>query len=537
MNLPNHQSIPFITLINDIEQGKIKIPQFQRDFVWSIKRAVKLMDSLIKGFPIGTFTIWKTKERFMVVKNLGNMKQLPESPKDDYTYYVLDGQQRLTSIYASIKGLLVESDGKVKDFSKIYVDLTANSDESIIITNIQDRDESEIIRLCDLVSKNILVLANYPKEYHSKIYDYIQILQSYLFSVTHVNEVGIEIAIEMYNRINVEGKPLNTFEIMTAKTYSLERNFDLAERYKEFEKKLKVVSYETINNSVILQTIAILLVNDCSKSSILNLNKDDFIDIYDEAIDSIEMAIDYFRTFYRIPVSSILPYDALVIPFAYFFYKNKSKPNKIKQEYLQDFFWRVALSERYSHSQETRVTQDILRIDQIINENKPLYDYSVNIDENTIINNGYFTSMKKSYVKAILCLLLYHEPKTFNDNSRINVYNDWLKQKNSKNYHHFFPKGYLKKIGFRENMINNILNITIVDEHLNKSLIGSKPPSIYIKKFIKENSDLNKTLRTHLINDVEGYGILSDDYNKFLKSRAKAVSEELKKRIIFKESE
>ena len=75
-----------------IERGEMKIPQFQRDFVWNKVESSKLMDSIIKGYPIGTFTFWKTKDRLRTVKNVGAL-QLPDSPPNDYVNYVLDGQE------------------------------------------------------------------------------------------------------------------------------------------------------------------------------------------------------------------------------------------------------------------------------------------------------------------------------------------------------------------------------------------------------------------------------------------------------------
>jgi len=63
MNLPDPQSKQFSVLINEIENGNIRIPQFQRDFVWNLEKARFLMDNIIKGYPIGTFTFWRTKER------------------------------------------------------------------------------------------------------------------------------------------------------------------------------------------------------------------------------------------------------------------------------------------------------------------------------------------------------------------------------------------------------------------------------------------------------------------------------------------
>ena len=63
----------YTTLLNEIETGQIKIPQFQRQFVWDIASSAKLIDSVLKGYPIGTFIYWRTNERLRSVKNIGNI--------------------------------------------------------------------------------------------------------------------------------------------------------------------------------------------------------------------------------------------------------------------------------------------------------------------------------------------------------------------------------------------------------------------------------------------------------------------------------
>ena len=61
MTLPEPLTVTFSGLIGDIEKGLIKIPQFQRDFVWDIEKSANLIDSIIKGYPIGTFFFGKRK--------------------------------------------------------------------------------------------------------------------------------------------------------------------------------------------------------------------------------------------------------------------------------------------------------------------------------------------------------------------------------------------------------------------------------------------------------------------------------------------
>ncbi|RLB87158.1 MAG: hypothetical protein DRH10_09575, partial [Deltaproteobacteria bacterium] len=444
MNLPEPLPKQFSTLINDIESGRLKIPQFQRNFVWEIKKSANLLDSIIKGYPIGTFIFWKTKERLRSIRNIGNL-DLPEPEKGDFVNYVLDGQQRITSLFAALKGLTVLRNGKEEDFSKIFVNLTAKEDERIVTVDVEDESSSNFIKLRDLLYGGLTLLSKYPKEYHKKLEEYKKRIEAYNYSVIQVNNVPIDVATEIFTRINVGGKPLSLFEIMVAKTFDVESNFDLAEKFNEFIERLRLVNYETISDATVLQTVSILLKKECKRKVILKLDKQEFINIWYDAIDSIEKAIEYFRNFYRIPVSQLLPYNTLIVPFAYFFYHHKDKPTGDKQRYLQDFFWRCALSGRYSSAVESKLAQDIKRINKILNNELPKYDWPIDTSKSFLIDNGWF-SAGRSYIKAILCILAYHQPKSFIDNSIVNISNYWLKQANSKNYHHFFPKAYLKKL-------------------------------------------------------------------------------------------
>ena len=76
MELPQPQSKPFSGIMNDIQTGQIRIPQFQRDFVWNLNKSTHLMDSILKGYPIGTLIMWRTKERLRSVRNIGDIADL-----------------------------------------------------------------------------------------------------------------------------------------------------------------------------------------------------------------------------------------------------------------------------------------------------------------------------------------------------------------------------------------------------------------------------------------------------------------------------
>jgi uncharacterized protein with ParB-like and HNH nuclease domain len=135
MVLPEPQSVTFSSLFAEIEHGTIKIPQFQRDFVWSKADSAKLLDSIVKGYPIGTFILWKTNERLRSIRNLGGLT-LPDTPKGDAVKYVLDGQQRLTSLFVTLKGLSIKRDDRTDDFSLLWVDLVVDEDQEIILRKL-----------------------------------------------------------------------------------------------------------------------------------------------------------------------------------------------------------------------------------------------------------------------------------------------------------------------------------------------------------------------------------------------------------------
>ena len=490
-----------------------------------------MLDSIIKGYPVGTFIFWSTQERLRSVRDLGNTP-LPEPADGVEVNFVLDGQQRLTSLYASLKGLNVtRASGGTDDFSLMYVNLKASEHESIVVTDASTLEAGSYVKLKTLLDGGLGTLSKFDSSYHTALDEYKTRIESYDFPIVRIQDVEIDVATEIFSRINVGGKSLTTFEIMAAKTYDESRQFDLSSKFDLLVAELATVEYETVADVSVLQLIALILDGECNKKAILRLPKSDFIDTWPSAVDSIKMAVDYFRSTYRIPASRMLPYNALLVEFAYFFYKQGQKPDASQSKLLQDYFWRCALGARYSSSLESKLAQDANKIDLILQQKAPDYEWGVDLTPDFILSNGYFRPTR-AFVKAILCLYAYQIPKSFNDNSVVNIGNGWLKQANSKNYHHFFPRAFLKKLSIPESYINNVINITIVDDYMNKRLIGAKAPSKYMADFQNNNPSINETMKSHLIGNFKRFGFLKDDYDKFMRERATLVSSELKTRVI-----
>lgn len=535
----------YAALIQEIESGQIKIPQFQRNFVWEKGQSAQLLDSMLKGYPIGTFIFWRTDDELRAVRNIGNI-ELPVQGQNEFVNYVLDGQQRITSFFAAIKGAQVERDRRrVDDFSGIYVDLAATSDMEIVTVDLTDRDESACIRVTDLMTSNYRKrLLDIADEYHDKVDEYRMLLLGYQFNIILLKSASISVATEVFTRLNVGGKALSLFEIMVAKTYratsvneSESDGFDLAVRYEQLLTELRPVQYDTLAPATVLQAVAMLAVGGCTRKQILDIPKQDFIPTWPRTVKSLKLAVDFLRD-YGIPVSHLLPYNALLVPLSYFFDRHPARPSGDMLRRIEDFFWRCSLGGRYSSAVETKLANDVEKIEQILRNQQPRYEWTVDVSSVTITREGWF-SASRSYVKAMLCLFAKQHPRSLKTDLAVRIDNAWLSVSSSKNYHHFFPKAFLKKQnptldGWR---INHIANITIVDDYLNKQDIRAKAPARYIGEFRLENPAIDQTLATHLIGDSTEFGIESNDYERFFEARTNRISDLLSQLLISQETD
>ena len=509
-------------LILDIEKGNTQIPRFQRDFVWDKKRSAALIDSILKGYPIGTFILWKTKERLNNIKRLGN-QDLPVIPDDNFVEYVLDGQQRLASLFVTVKGLTVKKGDREEDYKNIYIDLESPLDSEIIVSASMP-DNKKHITVHDLLNKGIAYLANEYKEYLEKIQLYQNALRGYDFSTITIDGYPIEKAVEVFNRINTTGTALSLFEIIVAKTYN-DRSFDLSVKHDTLQKKLSKVAYK-IPAPQILQCISVNLEQECTRKVILRLSSEDIIRVWDDTVSAIKKTVDHFRKAYNIPSSSLVPYPALMVPFSYFFFKNGVGPTEQQDIYLKEYFWRAALTSRFTSGVESKLALDCKFMKVIMSGERPHYgkEFNVTLKKEDVRDLQFRAS--DSVNKAILCIMTAACPKSFKNNIPVTLDNSRLHIANSKNYHHFFPKSFLKKQKIANNRANLISNITLVEDYVNKK-IGDKAPSKYMGEFKDGNSHLSETMKTHLIDDLDSYGVWKNNYDAFINERSDRIWLEL----------
>jgi hypothetical protein len=97
-------------LVQRFDSGEIRLPLMQRDYVWKPKKVVELLDSLYRDWPIGSFYVWQTHDDHPVKQRAG--RPLPQRRIDGFYGFLLDGQQRLTSLSNAIRS---DADGSMSE--------------------------------------------------------------------------------------------------------------------------------------------------------------------------------------------------------------------------------------------------------------------------------------------------------------------------------------------------------------------------------------------------------------------------------------
>jgi len=216
---------PLVALIEDISLGKIGLPEIQRPFVWPNVNVRNLFDSLYRGYPVGYLLFWETGAD-------PNMRRIAEHHDQKApTLAIVDGQQRLTSLYAVVKGKEVIRSNFVKDRIRIAFNPLQSrfdvADASIVKDKAYIPDISELWKpetnvfefanrfVADLKTVREMTAEEVGKTQSSigKLHGLLQ----YSFTALTLNSlVDVETVAEVFVRINGQGKKLNQADfIMT----------------------------------------------------------------------------------------------------------------------------------------------------------------------------------------------------------------------------------------------------------------------------------------------------------------------------------
>lgn len=562
---------PISELMISINKGAIQLPDFQRGWVWEDGRIKALIASITNNYPVGAAMFLEygndnIRFKYRVIEGVTATDVIP-------TELILDGQQRLTSIYSSLysrNAVHTRTDKGKKIFRYYYIDIKKACDpncdrvdaifsvpETRIITSNFGRDiELDLSdRTKEFENKMFplnLILdfpeeQNWQNEYYA-FYNYNQeiikeftefnkkiIMQTLQYKIPVISlgkDTPKEAVCQVFENVNTGGVSLTVFELVTA-IFAMD-DFELRKDWEERKAKYFdgdllscITATDFLTACTLLSTYKKGGTVSCKKKDVLNLSLKDynnFADALSEGFVEAEKILQEERVF----SNKDLPYSTQLIPLAalctLLSNGNRIKVTNIKNK-IRQWYWCGVFGELYGGANETRYVNDVVGVMNWIENNG-------NIPKT--IQESYFNptrlltlqSRQSAAYKGIMALILKNHCKDFISGREM----DFTVYKSENiDIHHIFPKSYCGKNNLPKEKWNSVVNKTPISYSTNRE-IGGVAPSEYLKKIEEKGqvdyNSLNDYLQTHLI-DVSA--ARSNDFEKHIVLRAKLLLDAIEK--------
>jgi hypothetical protein len=563
-------------ILKDVNSGKIQLPDFQRGWVWDDNRIKGIIASVAKSFPIGAIMLLETGNeniRFKTkpvegVQGLNGVK--PEM-------LILDGQQRITSLYQAIITNRVVNTRNAKGFEIkrwYYIDMKKAMDsgtdleeaifsinENKIITENIGRDIVLDLSTEEKEFQNLMYPVSMVDEYddwRTKYIEYweydkekIKFWNAFERNIIKgFNEYNLPVIImkkdnpkeavcQVFEKVNTGGVSLTVFELLTATFASDE--FDLKEDWEKIKhefKEYKVLTFTS--NTDIIQSIT-LYSTYIKRNQFVTDNEDQSAPaVSAKRKDMLNLSLDEYKK-YRgkivegfVKASKILlqnhiysardmPYSTQLVPMAAIVARLGDKIENVgNKNKLMRWFWCGVFGELYGSANETRYALDMVQLVDWIENNgpEPKTIYDANFSPSRL--NTLRTRNSAAY-KGVYALLMEENTK------------DWLSATNidfstyfseSIDIHHIFPVAWCedKKNNIPRSEFDCIVNKTPLSGRTNRIVSGDAPSKYLerIKKHAGVSSEVfDNIIKSHVVNPSflyvdDFYGFFADRKEKIL---------------------
>lgn len=470
-------------IISQVQDGVIRIPGFQRKFVWEPQQAALLMDSIFKGYPFGSILLWRTRTKLKTEKRLGGFA-LPD-PEEQYPIdYVLDGQQRITSLFATFQVNVAAEHENPDIWLPIFYDFEGAQDHQesrFVALKAEDVDPERHFPLKTFLDPVAFTNANrqLSDERLAEIAGVQQIFATTLIPVqTFESEDKTSVAI-VFERVNRLGVELNMFQLLTAWTWSEE--FDLQDEFASLASEFENFGFADVgsDDDLMLRCCSAILLGDPSPAALIGVNGAEVRADFDRVKKALRAAIDFLRQNLHVRHVKHLPYTAMLIPLAAFYSKRQNESiTDAERKTLLRWFWRTAFSHRYSGNPSRNIKADVQSA-MALRDGTPwdLDHLSPRVLPDFFLSNEFRASTVAS--KTLILLLVRRGPRSFLSGEQLNL-DEVLAEPNAKEIHHCFPRAYLIKSGIEDDLtaINSLANMAIISRGDNRA-ISAKAPSKY----------------------------------------------------------
>ena len=558
-------------LLEDIELGEIGLPDIQRPFVWNTTKVRDLFDSMYRGYPIGYLLFWENgfpgEHRVIGTDHKQKVPRL----------LIVDGQQRLTSLYAVMKGIQVIG----KDFRPYHIRIAFHPLEGRFeVTNTAiKRDPSWIPDISVLwdPSTNLFIFVNqFLKQLQDKrsltdeeckrISDAIgrlQALQNYPITALEISsKVDEEQVAEIFVRINSRGTPLNQADfILTLMSVFWDEGRKKLEKFCRQAKTppvdnrpspynpylrpnpdqlLRVSIALAFRRARLKHVYSLLRGKDLQTGEFSPERRDCQFDLLNQA-QAYTLNLQHWHDFFKVIkragyLSQWMISSQIAILYTYALWligkRDFNVDDHALREVMARWFFMVSLTGWYTGSPETRMEQDLALLRGLSSPT----DFVKTLDQqiNAVLTDDYWEVTLPNELStaaarntgqfayyAALCLLdapvLYSKMKV----------RDLLEpavhaKKSALERHHLFPRRYLQHLGIKERRdINQIANYTLV-EWKDNIAIGDRPPKEYVPVLEQRftSDELHRMYWFHAL-PKNWYEM---DYFEFLEERRKRMA-------------
>lgn len=242
-------------LIDDVKEGRLRLPAFQRSFTWRNEQMVDLFDSVAQGYPIGSLFLWNTMGDHMTSDYIGPVRQPARKPGAPVSL-VIDGQHRIVTLV----GVLLAGP-EAEEQWRLYYD--PRSDRFCHEPPGRPADPSWV-RVANLVnmlgvlqeSRRLLALNPGAPAWIERIERVARSITEYQIPVIGYSG-DLSSAIEVFARLNQKGKAMGPDELLSALTYRETKgeNFRLADEIDSLLEDVEATGFGSINRTFVLRAI------------------------------------------------------------------------------------------------------------------------------------------------------------------------------------------------------------------------------------------------------------------------------------------
>lgn len=568
-------------ILKDVNSGKIQLPDFQRGWVWDDDRIKGIIASVAKSFPIGAVMLLETGNeniRFKTKPVEGVVGLNGTKPE----MLILDGQQRITSLYQAIITNRVVNTRNSKGYEIkrwYYIDMVKALDtDSDLEEAIFSINENKIITenigrdiILDLSTeenefKNLMypisMVDNYD-EWRTKFIEYwdydrdkikfwnefekkiIKGFNGYNLPVIVMKKENTKEAVcQVFEKVNTGGVSLTVFELLTASFASDE--FDLKADWEDIKNKFK--PYKILNNTSntdIIQAITLYSTFNkrlaaitsgvtenippvsAKRKEMLNLTLSEYRKYRDEIVEGF-IKSSKILVENHIFNSRDLPYSTQLVPMAAILAKLGDKIDNVgNKNKLMRWFWCGVFGELYGSANETRYALDMIQVTDWIENNseEPKTIYDANFSPSRL--NTLRTRNSAAY-KGVYALMMDDNTKDWLSATKID-FSTYFSE--SIDIHHIFPVAWCEKNNIPRNDFDCIINKTPLSGRTNR-IVSGDAPSKYLERLKKyagvSDIEFNDILLSHVVSPDYMY---KDNFYGFFNNRKEQILQRIEKAI------